>query len=49
MILNKLWVIGRNSKTFYLRFYPNPGFMLPWTKGRILKWSKFYGWSLKKV
>ena len=44
---NQLWVIGRKSEKMYVRFYPNPGFMIPWFKGKTLKYSKFYGWSLK--
>lgn len=46
--LDRLWAIGRKSKVAYLRFYPNPGFMLPWFGGKKLKWSKHYGWTVKK-
>jgi len=38
-----LWVIGRRSETAYIRFYPNPGFMLPWFGGQRLLWSRFDG------
>ena len=47
--LNRLWVIGRKSAFAYLRFYPNPGFMIPWTQGRRLVWSKFYGLKIRKA
>ena len=39
---DSLWCVGRRSKTAYIRFYPNPGFMFPWGK-RFVKWSVFYG------
>jgi len=41
--LNQLWIIGRRSNTAYLRFYPNPGFMIPWPGSKRLRWSKAYG------
>jgi hypothetical protein len=44
---DQLWVIGRRSALAYLRFYPNPGFMIPWFGARRLIWSKFYGWRIK--
>jgi hypothetical protein len=40
---NQMWVIGRRSDTAYLRFFPNPGFMIPWPGGKRLRWSVFYG------
>lgn len=49
MIWNKLWCIGRRSNVAYLRFYPNPGFMIPWKNGKRLRWSKFYGLKITKA
>ena len=46
---DQLWVIGRHSTVAYVRFYPNPGVMLPWFTGRRLRWSWFYGWALTKA
>ena len=31
---NKVWALGRKSKIWYLRIYPNPGFMIPWFGGK---------------
>lgn len=42
---NQLWIINRRGTRFYIRLYPNPGFMVPWFGGQNLKWSKFYGWK----
>ncbi len=41
--LDQLWAIGRRSNVAYIRFYPNPGFMLPLPGGKRLRWSIFYG------
>ncbi len=45
---DQLWCLGRRNNTAYLRFYPNPGFMIPWFGGKRLRWSKFYGWAITK-
>lgn len=45
--LNQLWCLGRRSTVAYLRFYPNPGFMIPWPGGRRLRGSWFYGLSVR--
>jgi hypothetical protein len=47
--VNRLWVIGRRSKIAYVRFYPNPGFMLPLWKNKRVRYSKFYGWKITKA
>lgn len=49
MELNKLWALGRRSTLYYIRFYPNPGFMIPWFNGKRFRWSKFYGASITKA
>ena len=41
---NRVIALGRRSTRAYLRFYPNPGFMLPWFGGRQLLWSRSDGW-----
>lgn len=41
-----LWIIGRRSDVAYLRFYPNPGFMIPWPNNKRLRYSKFYGFTI---
>ena len=46
--LDRVWVIGRRSERAYLRFYPNPGFMVR-AFGREFKGSRFYGWSVKRT
>jgi len=46
---NKIWCIGRRSDTAYIRFYPNPGFMIPWFGNKRLRYSKFYGWKITKA
>jgi hypothetical protein len=46
--LDRLWCIGRRSNVAYVRFYPNPGFMLPLIPGKRLRWSKHYGWKVTK-
>ena len=42
--LDRVWCLGRHAKTWYIRFYPNPGFFFTIGKRR-LRWSKFYGWK----
>lgn len=42
--LDRVWALGRRSERMYLRFYPNPGFMVPWFKGRQLLWNRHDGW-----
>jgi hypothetical protein len=55
MVFNKVWILGRRSELAYLRFYPNPGFMIPWVRVRRYKgalemsvvrllWNKHDGW-----
>lgn len=44
----KLRAIGRQSRVAYLRFTPNPGFMVPLWPGKRLRWSRFYGWKVTK-
>ena len=46
---DQVWVLGRHSTVAYLRFYPNPGFMVPWPGNRRLRWSKFYGFAITKA
>lgn len=48
MLWNKLWIIGNNSKWYYIRFYPNPGFMIRFF-GRRYKWSKHWGFKKEKI
>ena len=38
---NRLWIIGRRSEKFYVRFYPNPGFLATLGRKRY-RWSVFY-------
>lgn len=47
MTWNRLYALGRHSTRWYVRFYPNVGFMIPWTRGRRLRWSKYYGWTVR--
>jgi hypothetical protein len=47
--LNRLWALGRRSKVAYLRFYPNPGFMLPCGLDKRIRWSWSEGWRLTKA
>jgi hypothetical protein len=44
---NGLWVIGRRSEVAYVRFYPNPGVMFPWTGRRRVVWSRSDGWFVR--
>lgn len=44
----KLVVWGRRSELFYVRFYPNPGFMVPLPRGRQLVWTNFDGLFTRK-
>jgi hypothetical protein len=48
-LLDRLICLGRRSNVYYIRFYPNPGFMAPWFHGKRIRWSKFYGWSVTKA
>jgi len=45
---DRLWAINRRGTRFYIRFYPNPGFMVRIWKWEI-KWSRHYGWSKRRV
>lgn len=46
---NQLWCIGRRSNLAYIRFYPNPGFMIPIGRNKRFRWSKFYGAKVTKA
>lgn len=44
--LDRLMAIGRQSERAYVRFYPNPGFMLPWGSKRLV-WSWHKGFVMR--
>jgi hypothetical protein len=49
MNFNRLYAIGRRSELAYVRFYPNPGFMIPWARGRRFVWSWHKGHIIRRV
>ena len=47
-MLNRLLILGRRSERGYLRIYPNPGFMIPIGRRRLV-WSWHKGMIVRSA